>query len=814
MRHWRERIRRNGPADLLFDVRHSARTLRRSPAFACTVVLLVAVGVGANSAVFSVLKAVLLDPLPYPEPTELAVLWNTDVQRSGRGPAAWPDYVDWRALSRSFEEMGATWTLRTSITDGDVPEPVYGASVTSSMFDVLGVEPALGRTILPEEDATDARVVVLSHELWRTQYGADPDILGRVTRLDGEPFTVVGVMPEDFFMMAPWGDGRLYRLWKPFPASVLDRGRDQHSYPVYGRMREGVSLDAARQDMERVALSLAEAHPETNLSKRVLVRDLRGVLVGDASGGLILVLGAAGMVLLIACGNVAGVLLARGARRRREVALRTALGAGPGRIVRQLLTESALLALAGGAVALLLSFWALEVMRSGLPSTLPRVENTSLDVTVMALALFASLLTGLAFGLAPALQATRVGLTEALKGTGEGGGGGGRARKAFVVAQLALTLMLVHGTALLVGSYSLLRQRDQGFDPENVLTMSVSLSSPSYDDEGARLAFFLELMPRLADLPGVRVAAAVNRLPFEGGTNDRIMIEGRENPTDPNERPLVERKTVVGDYQSAMGIPLGEGRALDERDAFGVPATVINQRMADRLWPDESPLGKRFSFGDEPGEWLTVVGVVADVSPWGPEWGTLPEAYRPYALYPSRTMYLVLKTDVPPSSLVAAARRVVGEVDANMAVREIRTGATFMAEHFAQRRLVTLITGVFAVLALILAVAGIYGIIAYYVTEHTYALGVRMALGADRVRVLRLILGRGLALAGAGVGLGIVGAYAAAHIAESFLFGLGPTDPWFLDGVVLLLLSVSVAAILLPARRATMVHPAQALRAE
>lgn len=800
--------------DLLFDAKHAARRLRGTPAFTLTVVLLVAVGVGVNTAMFSVLKAVLLDPLPYPDPGELVVLWNTDVQRSGRGPAAWPDYVDWRALNRSFEELGATWTLQASITDGDVPEPVYGARVTSSMFEVLGVGPALGRTILPEEDATDARVVVLSDELWRTQYDGDPEVVGRTTRLDGEPYTVVGVMPEDFFMMAPWGDGRLYRLWTPFPSFVLERPRDQHSFPVFGRLRDGVSLGAARGDMERVALELAEAHPETNRSNRVLVQGLQQVLVGSAGGRLFLMLGAAGLVLLIACGNVAGLLLARGARRRREVALRTALGAAPGRVVRELLTESGLLALVGGAVALLLSFWGVGVMRGALPSTLPRVENSSLDATVMGLSLLVSLLTGLAFGLAPALQAVRVGHTEALKSSGEGHGGEGRARRAFVVAQLALTLILVHETALLVGSYRLLRQRDQGFDSENVLTMSVALSSPSYDDGEARVAFLRGLIPRLAELPGVREAAAVNRLPFEGGTNDRIVIEGRENPTDPNERPLVERKAVMGDYLSAMGIPLREGRMLNERDAFGVPAVVINEYMATRLWPDESPLGKRFSFGDDPSEWLTVVGVTANVSPWGPEWGTLAEAYRPYALFPSRTMYLVLKADVPPSSLVAVARRVVGELDPNLAVTGIRTGEAFMADHFAQRQLITTIISLFAVLALILATAGIYGVVAYYVSQHTYALGVRMALGAGRARVLRLVLGKSLALAGSGVAFGTAGTLVMAHITRSFLFGLSPANPWFLAGVALFLLTAAIAAALLPARRATMVQPARALRTE
>lgn len=803
-------------ADLLLDARYAWRTLGRTPAFTAVVVLLVAVGVGANTAVFSVLKAVALDPLPYPEPQELVVLWNTDVRRSGWGPASWPDYLDWRAQNRAFEEVGATHTLRVALTDGDVPEQVYGAEATSSLFDVFGVDAALGRTILPEEDATDVRVVVLSHELWTSRYDADPGILGRTIRLSGDPHTVVGVMPEDFVLGSPWNANDRYLLWTPFPAWILERPRDSHSFPVYGRLRDGVTLEAARVDMERVALNLAEAYPETNASKRVMVWELHRTLFGDAAGSLILVLGAAGLVLLIACGNVAGLLLARSAGRRREVALRAALGAGRGRVVRQLLTESGLLALAGGVLAVLLVFAGLGALRGSLPATLPRIEAIALDAPVLVVALIITLLTGLVFGLAPALQASRVSQVEALKEGGEGRSGRrhGRARNIFVIGQLALTLMLVHGTVLLVGSYVLLRQRDQGFDPENVLTMMVSLAGPAYEEDQARQRFFAELVPRLDALPGVREAAVVNRLPFEGGTNDRILVEGREVPPDPNDRPLVERKAVSGDYLSTIGIPLRAGRMIDERDAAGVPGVVINERMADRIWPGENPLGKRFSFsGDQP-IWLTVVGVAGNVSQWGPEWGSIPEAYRPYALYSQPQMYLVLKTDVPPTTLVAAARHAVQAVDPDMPVTQIRTGEELLRSNFGQRELVTTLTGLFAALALLLAVAGIYGVIAYYVTQHTHELGVRMALGAGRGRVVRLVLRRGLALAGAGVVFGTAGALAASQITRSALFGLSPTNPWSFAGVAALLLAVAVLATLVPARRATRVDPARALQAE
>ncbi|MEJ2186546.1 MAG: ABC transporter permease, partial [Gemmatimonadota bacterium] len=403
---------------------------------------------------------------------------------------------------------------------------------------------------------------------------------------------------------------------------------------------------------------------------------------------------------------------------------------------------------------------------------------------------------------------------EALKETGRGGRAGGRVRSAFVVAQLALTLTLVHGTVLLVGSYLLLRRHDPGFNPKNVLTMSVSLSGPAYADEQARLAFCRELVPRLDALPGVREAAVVNRLPFEGGTNARIIVEGREIPPDPNDRPLVERKAVLGDYLHVMGIPLRAGRMVGERDAAGTPGVVINERMAERIWPGEEPLGKRFSFDDNPPHWLTVVGVAGNVSQWGPEWGSIPEAFRPYALYPQPVMYLALRTDVPPATLVRAVRREVLAVDPDMPVTQIRTGEQLMGEQFSQRELMTTLIGLFAVLALVLAVAGIYGVIAYHVAQRTQELGLRIALGASRGRLLRLVLGRGLALAGVGVVLGTGGAVAASRITRSALYGLSPTSAGSVAGAALLLLLVAAVATVIPARRATTVDPARALQAE
>jgi len=802
-------------ADLTLDVRYAARTIRRSPGFAATVVLLVALGVGANAAVFSVLKAVFLQPLPYPAPQQITILWETTT-RGGRGPASWPNYLDWRAQNRAFAEMGASHGQYEILTDGDVPELVPGARVTASMFDLLGVEAALGRTILPDEDASDTRVVVLSHDMWASRYDSDPGIVGRAIGLSGVQYTVVGVMPRDFVLTSPWNANERYLFWTPFPASIMERSRDSHSYPVYGRLGDGVSLASARDDMERVAEVLAEAYPATNLTQRVLVQPLHLVLYGSAGGTLMVIFIAAGLVLVIACGNVAGLYLARAAARRREVALRAALGASRMRVVRQLLAESALLAVAGGGVAVLLVFAGLGTLRRSLPSAMPRVADITLDAQVLGLALLVALISGLVFGLAPALQVARVSHAEVLKEGGKGRGArtGGKARSFFVVGQFALTLSLVHVTVLLVGSYVLLQNRDQGFNPSNVLTLRVSLSGPAYQDSVARLTFFRELLPRLQALPGVRQAAAINRLPFEGGTNARIVVEGRETPPDPNDRPLVERKSVMGDYVQVMGIPLQAGRIVGERDAEGLPGVVINQRMAESIWPGEDPLGKRFSFDEDPPFWLTVVGVVGNVSQWGAQWGSIPEAYRPYALYPRESMYLTLRSEVPPETLVQQAREEVLALDPAMPVTQIRTGAELMGAQFTSRQFLTALVGLFALLALLLAAAGTYGVVSYFVTQRTHELGVRMALGAGRGAVLRLVLSRGAWLAVAGVVFGTAGAMVAARITRSMLFGVSPTDPRIMACVAALLVGVALLATLVPARRATAVDPARALQAE
>lgn len=814
-------------ADLGMDVRYALRTLRRAPAFAAVVVLLVGVGVGLNTAVFSALKAVYLRPLPVPEPRELAVLWNTST-RGGQGPVSWPNYEDWKAQNRSFEALGIMSDMGVTLADNEASERVRGAFVTSSIFDVFGVRPALGRAILPEEDSTAARVVVLSHELWERRYGADPQVVGRRIRLDGDSYDVVGVMPEGFAISSVWSAAARIQLWIPAPAGARSSSRDANAFPVLGRLRDGVTLEAAAADMERVALNLAAAYPETNLTQRVWVQGLHTALLGPLGAQLLLVFGGAALVLLVACGNVASLLVLRTAGRRTEIAVRSALGAGRARVMRMLLAESGLLALAGGAVAVLLAFWGLGAIRGVLPADVPRTADIGVDGSVLLFAAAASFLTALVFGLAPAIGATRGNQAEALKEAGgdRAGRRTGGARQAFAVAQIALTLVLVHLACLQAGSYLVLRGMDLGFDTENTLTVAVPLRGSAYEDAGRRHAFFRELIARLEVLPGVSHAGAVSKLPLEGGSNEHILVEGRAVPQDPNDLPLVERKSVVGDYFRAMGLRLQAGRMLTAADTFGnaggAGGVIINRRMAQQLWPGDDPLGKRYrpnspEWITPPAagpQWLTVVGVVEDVRQWGMEAPAIAEAYRPYMLEPQQVMFVALRSAVEPASLVAAVRREVARLDPGVPVSAVRTMDEVVSGQLSWRRLLTSLVGLFAVLALLLAVAGIYGALSYFVAQRTHELGVRMALGARRGQLLLLVLGRGARLALWGVALGTAGALAASRLTSGFVYGLRPADPRFVGGVGVVLLAAALAAALIPARRATTVDPALVLRAE
>jgi putative ABC transport system permease protein len=805
--------------DLGKDLRYGLRTLARTPVFTGIVVLILAIGIGANTAIFSVLKTAFLQPLPFPEPNELAVLWNRG-EDGGRGPASGPDYLDWRSRNGTFEEMGAFGGRSFNLTEGNEPERLPGLMVTSSLLRLLDVQPLVGRSIVADDEKSgNTEVVLLSHALWTRRFGADADLLGRSIRVDGRPLTVIGIMPPDFQVPSPWWHyGPPQQLWVPFPVEDQLRSRGSHSYPVIGRLHDGVDIGAAQEDMRAVSAGLAEEYPDTNAGNAAWIVPLHMAMYGDVGFQVLLVFGAAGLVLFIACGNVAGLQLTRSTGRRTEIAVRAAMGAGRGRVVRQLLTESTVLAVAGGAAGVLMAAGSLGVFRSLIPPTIPRADEIAVDGPVLLFTLAVALLSGVFFGLAPALSASRANLSDALKeGAVRGRWGGPRRdklRTAFVTIQFALCLMLLNGGFLLVRSYTLLRGSSLGFDAENVLTMAVSLGD-RFDNNLEQASFVEDVMASLRSIPEVTAVGASTKLPLRGGTNASGRAEHEEPRVRPGDGWLIELSAVLGDYHEAMGIPLLAGRRLTPADTMpGEPNVLINETMAQRLWPDEDPLGKRFTLQEDPPRWITVVGVVGDVRQWGLESRARPEIYLPYVYRARPQIFLTLQSETDPETLLTAARARILSVDPEQPVSDIRTTRQILQGSLERREFFTLMTGFFAVIALILASVGIYGVTSFQVQQRTHEIGVRIAMGAARRRVLGLVLTQGVRLATYGLLLGVTGALVAGALMASFLWGVSPRDPLSLALTGLVLAAVAVVGSLVPAVRATRVSPVKALRAE
>jgi len=800
------------------DLRFGIRTLLRAPGMTLLTILILALGIGANTAIFSVLKAVFLQPLPYSQAEELTFVWNRNIRTGGRGPSCFPDFLDWREQNQTFEAMGAFGGTNVNLTGGEEPVRIRAAHATAGVFDVLEVSPALGRTFLPEEDLSGRRVVILSNSLWVEHYDGDQEIVGKTVQIDGGGYTVIGVMPEGFVHPTPWGLTDPFLAWIPLRDDPFVERRNSYSYQVLARLRDGVPLGRAQEDLDRIAIQLEEAYPDTNENNRAWLVPLHFLLYGQAGSMIFLVLLAAGLVLLIACGNIAGFLLARAAGRQTEMAVRASLGAGRGRIVRQLLTESLLLAVAGGATAVLLATWSLGALKALIPSTLPRTTDIRLDSGVLLFALVLALATGVLFGLAPALAASRTRLTEALKEGGRSGDRGGkrlRTQNAFVVAQIALSLSLANAGLLLIQSYASLRGADQGFDGERTLTMALSLGGERYDEAQERQVFLGQLLPRLDAIPGVRSVGLTSKLPLRGGTNGPTVTEDQfaEDPT--TEGILTEITSIEGDYFASMGIPLLAGRILTPQDADTVaPKVVINEAAASRFWPDQDPLGKRFGFGGDAPHWLTVVGVVGNVRQWGPGSTPRAELYWHYMQNPRSRMLITLNAEGVPRELVRTVRAAVLAVDPLQPVSEIQTMGEILASDLSGREFYTLLVGLFSVLAVLLAAAGIYGVISYFVAQRTHEMGIRLALGAGRRGLVTLVLRRALKIVFKGLLFGLGGVWVTTRIISGLLFGVRPLDlPTLLGGISLLLL-VGVTAALLPSIRGTRLSPVAALRSE
>ncbi len=798
----------------LQDLRYGLRMLRQKPGFTMVAVIALAIGIGANTAIFSAVNAILLRPLPYDAPDRLVYIWDSNPSIGfPRFSSSALNFSDWRRQSKSFEYLCALLSWNLNMTGRGEPERLQGARASADIFPMLGVKPLLGRTFLPEEDqAGKNRVVLLSEVLWQRRFGADRNVIGQAITLNGESYTIIGIIPPEFRVP------NQSELWIPAALDELQLRRGNHLLGVMARLKPDVTIEQAQTEMSGIARNLELQYPDTNKGWGVRIVPLSEAVIGDTiKPALWVLLAAVGFLLLIASANVANLLLARAATRQREIAIRTALGASRWRVFRQLLTESILLALVGGVLGLLIGVWGIDLLTSLNPDRIPRVEEIGIDRQVLGFTLLVSVLTGIIFGLAPALQGSKPDLNESLK---EGGKGtvtsrrGNRMRSLLVVSEIALSLVLLVGAGLMVRSFARLQQVRLGFNPENLLTMAISLPQAKYSEANQREAFYRSLLERVATLPGVQSTAVIDPLPLAGDTVWEFFIEGR--PLGPsNQGYNTNFRRCSPDYFRTMGMTLLKGRHFTEQDTpQSEQVAIINETMARQFFSNEDPLGKRISFSGLEGPWHTIVGVVVDVrhAALNAEVGL--ELYRPFAQSPNMTTSLVVRSALDANSIAGAIRKEVQNLDPDQPVYSVRPMEQIIANTIAPQRTNTLLLGVFAVIALLMAAVGIYSVMAYTVTQRTHEIGVRMALGARRGDVLRLVVKQGLVLAVAGVGIGLTASFTLTRMMKSLLFGVSAGDPVTFGLIALLLIFVALLACIVPARRAAKVDPIVALRYE
>ena len=801
---------------ILKDIRYGIRSLAKHPAFTAIALITLALGIGANTAIFSVVNAVLLRPLPFDNPERIVWLWDTAPQLATL-PTSLPDFLGWRDQNRSFEHLAAYQGGSMFVDAGDGTTDTRVGLATPELFSVFHVNPILGRTFTYEETLPGRfRVAVLSHSMWQSRFGSDANVSGRTIQLNGTPYTIIGVMPAGF----SYPDRA--ELWRPLPIDPAKLDPGPHYLNVVGRLKPGVTLTQAQADMSTIAARLSQQYKEKNAGHGVKLEPLTNVIVGDIGLALYVMLGAVGFVLLIACANLANLMLARVGARQKEIALRTALGASRLRIVRQLLIESIILAISGGAIGLLLAFWVVSWVVSLSADTIPRVHEISIDSTVAGFTLLLSVVTGVLFGLAPALQVSRPDLTEALKESGRTTAGlrRSRLRSALVVSEVALSLVLLAGAGLMIRSFAKLNQVDPGIKPGQVMTLGVAILRASYPEDEQVAQTYSQILERAAAVPGVVSAGAISDLPLTGSnTSDSFTIEGR--PPIPKEaEPSTEYHVVTSRYFESMGIPLLSGRDVAETDTRRSPnVVVINDAFARRHFGPENPLGHRLRLQGQERDPLLIVGVVGDARQLGLDKQPTPELYVPFLQDPlsttyQRSMIIVARSKSDPGAIAGPLRAAVISVDKSLPVWSLKPMTEYLHDSLSRRRFNLILLSIFSCVALALAAIGIYGVISYGVTQRTHEMGIRMALGAKPRDVLKLVVGQAMVLALGGVGIGLLASWGLTRLMKGLLFSISVTDPMTFAAIAVLMTMIALLACVIPARRATKVDPLVALRYE